>query len=67
MLRILLPRFILSVLLLSGAVFAFFESVYLRDQAIEFHEEKITLWMWAFRGITAMLAIGGLAIYSYFP
>ena len=62
MLRWILPRLVLSILLLVGAFFALFESIYLHDQAGEFGEPKIALWMWAFRGITAMLAIGGIAI-----
>ena len=61
MLRVILPRLVLSLLLLSGAFFAFFESVYLYDQTIQFGEAKIALWMWVFRGITAILAIGGIA------
>ena len=50
------------MLFLAGAFFALFESIYLQDQAAEFREPKIALWMWAFRGITATLAIGGIAI-----
>ena len=58
----MLPRIILSILLLAGAFFALFESIYLQDQAAEFSEPRFALWMWAFRGITATLAICGIAI-----
>ncbi|HWF45095.1 MAG TPA: hypothetical protein VG537_10680 [Candidatus Kapabacteria bacterium] len=63
MARWLVPRLALSALMLSLAFFACFESFYLRDQAAEFGELKIVLWMWAFRGITALLTIGGIAIW----
>ena len=62
MLRASLPRIVLSLVLIAGAFFAFFESVYLSDQAAEFHDGRIPAWMWAFRGITATLALGGLAV-----
>src|SRR2546421_417112 len=45
MVRWLLPRAVLALLFLSAAFFAFFESVYLRDQAAEFADVKIGVWM----------------------
>jgi hypothetical protein len=63
MVRWVLPRLALSALMLSLAFFACFESFYLRDQAAEFGEPNITIWMWAFRGLTAILTIGGIAIW----
>ena len=62
MLRWLLPRAAILVIFVSAAFFAFFESVYLRDQAAEFGDGKITLWMWTFRGITAALVLSGVAV-----
>jgi hypothetical protein len=56
-LRAFLPRVILSLLFLGGAYFAFCESVYLRDQASEFGEAKIALWMWVFRGLAGGLIL----------
>jgi hypothetical protein len=44
-------------MLWMGAYFAFFETVYLQDQAAKFGELKIVHWMWAFRGLTAALAL----------
>ena len=61
MLRAILPRAVLALVLLSAALFAFFESVYLHDQAVEFGEMKIVIWMWVFRGVTASLVLGALA------
>jgi hypothetical protein len=62
--RWLLPRAALAILFCSAALFAFFESVYLRDQSMEFRDGKIALWMWTFRGITAALVIGAAVVFA---
>lgn len=71
MARWLLPRVVLAALFLAGAIFAFFESIYLRDQFAEFaagpmmgHARKIAGWMWAFRTIAALLLISLAAIFA---
>jgi hypothetical protein len=63
MIRWLLPRVALILLFGSAAFFAFFESVYLRDQAAQFHDGKIATWMWAFRGITAALVVCAAMVF----
>ena len=50
------------VIFASAAFFAFFESVYLHDQAAQFGDGKIALWMWAFRGITAVLVVSAVLV-----
>jgi hypothetical protein len=57
MLKLVLPRLAVALVLASGAYFAFFETVYLQDQAEQFGELRIVQWMWAFRAGTAILAI----------
>lgn len=57
MLKLVLPRLAIALVLWMGAYFAFFETVYLQDQATQFGELRIVHWMWAFRGLTATLAI----------
>jgi hypothetical protein len=65
MLRLVLPRFILALVLWTGAYFAFFETIYLQDQAAQFGEIRIVQWMWAFRAGTAVLAVmAGLTLLS---
>ncbi len=62
MLRNSLPKIALGLTLFAAAFFAFFESVYLSDQASEFGDGKIVMWMWIFRALTAALVVGGLAL-----
>jgi len=77
--RWLLPRVVLAALFLSGAVFAFFESVYLRDQHLEFstprmsdhtrrrigHSLLIAGWKWIFRGIALGLSVSFVAFVAW--
>jgi len=63
MARWLLPRAVLAVLLLAGAAFAFFESIYLRDQSQEFHARRIAGWMWVFRALAAVLSFSVIAAF----
>ena len=60
--RTLLPRLVLSALFLAGAFFAFFESVYLREQAKEFAHANIRKWAWLVRGLAAVNSIAAVAI-----
>jgi len=61
----LLPRLVLAALFLSGAFFAFFESIYLRDQAAQFLTRRIAGWKWVFRGIAAVLSILPIAVFAW--
>lgn len=62
-LRQILPRIVLALLLLSGSGLAFFESVYLGDQARLIGDAKIEFWMWAFRGVAAVaLVVSGIVL-----
>ena len=63
--RWLVPRLVLAAVFLSGAAFAFFESVYLRDQHAEFSVRRIAGWKWAFRAFTAVLSILTLAVFVW--
>jgi hypothetical protein len=57
MLKLVLPRLAIAAVLWMAAYFAFFETVYLQDQAEQFGELRIVHWVWAFRAGTAVLAI----------
>ncbi|HEX5316002.1 MAG TPA: hypothetical protein VFX22_05055 [Candidatus Kapabacteria bacterium] len=65
MLRWLLPRLVLAVLFFLGAGFAFFESVYLRDQHLEFRAGRIAGWKWAFRACVAVLSVLLIAVFAW--
>jgi len=64
MLQQLLPRAAVVILLFVGAVFTYFESIYLQDQAAEIGRDasKIEFWMWIFRGLTFGFAALGIWI-----
>jgi hypothetical protein len=62
--RWLLPRLVLAALFLFSAVFAFFESVYLRDQHAEFPIRRISGWKWAFRAMAAMFSVLLMAVFA---
>ncbi|MDP4198143.1 MAG: hypothetical protein Q8922_01790 [Bacteroidota bacterium] len=69
LLRAVLPRLALSVLFLAGCVFAYFESVYLGDQARMIADSRIEFWMWAFRLVAAaslVMAVGLAATLARF-
>jgi hypothetical protein len=52
--RDIFPRLALAALFASAAIFAYFEGVYLGDQARELHDLSISVWMWVFRVVTAI-------------
>jgi hypothetical protein len=56
-LRALVPRLTLALLFFAGSGFAFFESVYLGDQARMIGDAKIEFWMWAFRATAAFALV----------
>ena len=65
----IIPRIILAVVLGIGSVFAFIESEYYRGHTIALAEKAgaVSGWMWAFRGIAAMmLVLTILLIFSLF-
>ena len=53
----LLSRLMLAALFTGGGTLAFFESIYLRDQAAEFASIGIARWMWAFRIVTGLFIL----------
>jgi hypothetical protein len=62
-----LPRIAIIIIFISGAIFAYIESVYLRDHATALGEKGSTVatWMWIYRIValamlfTASYIIGG--------
>jgi len=62
--RQFVPIVVIVVLLLSGAVFAFFEAIYLRDQFREIGEGKIALWMWVFFIVSGVFAGAAIAFIA---
>ncbi len=59
----LVPRIVLAAILIVAAIFAFFESIYLRDQASMFAEPRIGEWMWVFRGASVLLVVLSIALF----
>ena len=61
-LRTLLPLVILGIVLAVLAAFAFFEAIYLGEQARQLGRAsgRVAMWMWVFRLLTALLASGVL-------
>ena len=53
---------VLTALLLSGAVLAWFEAIYLRDQARDFRAAAIHRWMWAVRLVSIASLAGAVAV-----
>ena len=64
--RELLPRLALSAIFATGAIFAFYESVYLGDQSREIGDASIVLWMWFFRLVVAACALASIAFLAGF-
>jgi hypothetical protein len=56
-LRDLVPKAVLSALLLSGGIFAFLESVYLAAQSAQFGSVRIIRWLRVFRVIAVVLMV----------
>ena len=56
-LREFLPRIVAIIIFLSGAVFAYIESVYMRDQAASLGDKgsSVLTWMWIYRVIALAL------------
>jgi len=63
----LFPRIVVIVLLYLGAIFTYFEGIYLHDQWVELGPDssKILLWMWLFRLLTFAFAVLATA-FLYF-
>ena len=61
----LVPRAAIIILLFLGAVFTYFESVYLQDQAAEIGSDatKILLWMWVFRLVTLVFTFVAFLLF----
>jgi hypothetical protein len=66
MLKQYIPLIAAIILLFCGAVFTYFESIYLQDQAAEIgsNASKIVMWMWFFRLITTLfVGVGASFLY----
>ncbi len=63
MLKQYVPLIAAIILLFTGALFTYFESIYLQDQAAEIGPDgsKIAMWMWVFRLLTMLFAAVGAA------
>jgi len=66
--RELLPRIVIIILFVVGAVFAYIESIYLRDHAASLGEKggSITMWMWVYRIIALALLLASSYIAGGF-
>ena len=51
----MIPRLALILIFLCGSIFAYIESVYMRDHAAFLGDKgsSVTFWMWAYRIIAA--------------
>ena len=66
MLKQYIPLIAAIILLFCGALFTYFESIYLHDQAAEIGPDasKILMWMWVFRIVTMLFAgVGAAFLY----
>ena len=66
--RELLPRIAIIVIFVGAAVFAYIESVYLRDQAASLGDKagSVTTWMWVYRIIAMALIFAATFIAGGF-
>ena len=64
----LLPRIAIILVFLTGAVFAFIESAYLRDHAASLGEKGmgIATWMWVYRILAFAMIMGASFIVGGF-
>jgi hypothetical protein len=64
----LLPRLAIIVLFISGAAFAYIESVYLRDHAASLGEKgtSVITWMWFYRALAMALILAAAFITGGF-
>ncbi len=67
-LREFLPRIIVIVLFVIGAVFAYIESVYMRDHASLLGDKgsSILTWMWVYRVIAMALVFASSYVIGGF-
>jgi hypothetical protein len=63
-----LPRIAIIIIFVSGAGFAYIESVYLRDHAASLGEKagSVTTWMWVYRIIAMALVFAASFIAGGF-
>jgi len=66
--RELVPRIAIIVIFVSGAAFAYIESVYLRDHAASLGDKagSVTTWMWVYRVIAMALVFAAAFIAGGF-
>ena len=66
--RELLPRLAIILIFVTGAIFAYIESVYLRDHAASLGEKgtSVTTWMWIYRVVAIALLLASSFIMGGF-
>jgi len=57
--REILPRIVIIIIFVTGAIFAFVESIYMRDHAASLGDKggNVATWMWVYRIIAMALLL----------
>jgi hypothetical protein len=57
--RELLPRIVIIIIFVTGAIFAYIESIYMRDHAMSLGEKggSVATWMWVYRIVAIILLL----------
>ncbi|MDP4219515.1 MAG: hypothetical protein Q8916_00160 [Bacteroidota bacterium] len=58
-LKDILPRLVVIIIFATGAIFAYIESIYMRDHAASLGEKgsSVATWMWIYRILAMALAL----------
>lgn len=60
----LLPRIVLSLVLMSICIFTYIESIYYAQHSLALGEKahSVSLWVWVYRSVAVIAAIGCIAL-----
>ncbi|MFI5262927.1 MAG: hypothetical protein ACHQM6_00270 [Candidatus Kapaibacterium sp.] len=66
--REFLPRIVIIIIFVTGAIFAYIESVYMRDHAASVGEKggSVATWMWVYRIVAMALLLASSYIAGGF-
>ena len=64
--QVILPRALLLLLSVAIAMFCYYESVYYADHSVALGAKSadVRTWMWVFRTISLVSAVGALALVT---
>lgn len=63
-----LPRLVAIIIFVTGAVFAYIESVYMRDHAVSLGDKggSVLTWMWVYRVVAMALVFASSYVIGGF-